>query len=155
MEVNTTLEKNLLKSLWDFLILASIIFIIFALIIEFFFHPKKETLELIHKIDIIALAILFIDLAYLFYKAKDKKNFIKEEWLLIISFLPFGAIFRFFRFLRATRIFQGAASISSRVLRLLRIEGIALKISQTLIHALKGIRFIRPIAQIFSRKKKK
>lgn len=149
------LEKDLLKSLWDFLVLVSIVVIIAALIIEFFFHPKKETLELIHKIDIIALAILFIDLAYLFYKAKDKKKFFKEEWLLIISFLPFASIFRLFRFLRATRVVQGLSSIGSRILRFLRIEGLGLKISQTIVHALKGIRFLRPIAQFFSRKKKK
>lgn len=149
------LEKDLLKGLWDFLVLVSIVVIVAALIIEFFFHPKKETLELIHKIDIIALVILFIDLAYLFYKAKDKKKFLQEEWLLIISFLPFASIFRFFRFLRATRIVQGLSSIGSRILRFLRIEGLGLKISQTIVHALKGIRFLRPIAQFFSRKKKK
>ncbi len=150
------------KLLWDTLITMSLIVIIYALLAEFFFHPPEYELELLHNLEIVALSFLFVELAYDFYKAKDKKNFVRREWLLIISFLPFGTIFRLMRFVRASRVVQALSSATGRLARALRIESVGVKSAQGAVHASKVGRFlpklgraIRPIAQFLSKKDKR
>ena len=123
------------KMIWDTLITISLVIIIVALIIEFFFHPDVHTLELLHTLDVIALSFLFVELVYDFYNAEDKKKFVTKEWLLILSFMPFGTVLRFSRILRLSKV--------------LKIESI-----QSLVHATKITRVTRPVAQFLSKKEK-
>jgi hypothetical protein len=146
---------NWAKLLWDLLLTLSLIFIIVALIVEFFFHLDEKTLKLVHDIDIFALSFLFVELAYDFYKAEDKKKFVTKEWLLILSFLPFGTIFRIGRIFKASRVVKFLSGAWARILRLVRLESVGLKTAQSAVHVSKVSRVMRPIAEIFRRKDKK
>tara|TARA_Y100000310_G_scaffold345828_1_gene470719 strand:+ start:10389 stop:10940 length:552 start_codon:yes stop_codon:yes gene_type:complete len=146
---------NWAKNLWDLLLTLSLIFIIVALIAEFFFHLDEKTLKLIHDIDVFALSFLFVELAYDFHKAEDKKKFVTKEWLLILSFLPFGTIFRLGRVFKASRVVKFASSAWTRILRLIRLESVGVKTAQSTVHASKVSRIMRPIAEIFRKKDEK
>lgn len=145
---------NYAKWLWDTLTGISLIVIIIALVIEFFFHPDKHTMEIVHMFDITALSFLFVELVNDFNHAENKRKFVTREWLLIISFLPLGTM------IRAGRVFQGsravvfASRIWGRLAELLRIEGVGVKTTQSLIHASKIGRVLRPVAEILSLKNK-
>lgn len=146
--------SNIPKLVWDSLISFSLVFIIISLIIEFFFHPEKQVLELLHTIDIFAVSFLLVELAYDFYKAEDKKKFVKKEWILILSFLPFGTIFRLGRIFRSSRLIGYMSKIWGRLSKFLRIEKVGIKTAQSAVHASKVGRITRPIAQIISKKNK-
>ncbi|MFH1239701.1 MAG: hypothetical protein V1672_00625 [Candidatus Diapherotrites archaeon] len=143
------------KNLWDLVLLLSLIFIIVALVVEFFFHVDEKTLKLIHNIDVLALSFLFVELAYDFYRAEDKKKFVTKEWLLILSFLPFGTIFRIGRIFKASRVVTFLSSAGTRIVRLLRLESVGLKTAQSTVHISRASRIMRPIAQILRKKDEK
>jgi len=143
------------KNLWDLLLTLSLIFIIVALVVEFFFHVDGKTLKLIHDIDVFALSFLFVELAYDFYRAEDKKKFVTKEWLLILSFLPFGTIFRIGRAFKASRVIKFLSGTWAGILRLLRLESIGLKTAQSAVHISRTSRIMRPIAQILRKKDEK
>lgn len=146
---------NIAKNLWDLLLTLSLIFIILALILEFFFHPDKKTLELIHTIDIFALSFLFVELVYDFHKAEDKKKFVTKEWLLILSFLPFGTVFRLGRIFKASRVVKFLSGSWARILRLVRLESVGVKTAQSTVHVARASRIMRPIAEILRKKDEK
>ncbi|MBU0662576.1 hypothetical protein KJ891_03865, partial [Candidatus Micrarchaeota archaeon] len=97
-----TAPVNWAKVVWETLVTLSLIAIVILLIMEFFFHPDEKLLEKMHIVDIFALSFLFVELAYDFYRAEDKVKFVKKEWLLIISFLPFGMLLRVAQLFRST-----------------------------------------------------
>ena len=146
---------NFAKNTWDLLLTLSLIFIILALILEFFFRPDKKTLELVHTIDIFALSFLFVELAYDFYKAEDKKKFVTKEWLLILSFLPFGTIFRLGRIFKGTRAIKTLSNIWARLAGLLKLESVGVKTAQSTVHVTRASRILRPIAEILRKKDEK
>ncbi|MCK4883384.1 MAG: hypothetical protein KAS30_00805, partial [Candidatus Diapherotrites archaeon] len=115
----------------------------------------EKTLKLIHNIDVFALSFLFVELAYDFYKAEDKKKFVTKEWLLILSFLPFGTIFRIGRIFKASRAAKVLSSVWARVLGLLKLESIGLKTAQSTVHISKASRIMRPIAEVLRKKDEK
>lgn len=142
------------KMIWDTLITLSLIIIIIALIVEFFFHPDHHTLELIHTLDVIALSFLFVELVYDFHKAEDKKKFLMREWLLIISFLPFGTILRLTRVFKASRVVKLLSSVWARVAKLFRLEQAGVKTAQSTVHATKITKALRPAAQFMDKRDK-
>lgn len=147
-----------LKMLWDTLISVSLAIIVIALIVEFFFHPGPQTLELIHTLDVIALSFLFTELVYDFYKAENKQKFVTKEWLLIISFLPFGTILRLTRIFRASRVIKFLSRVWARITRVFRAEVVGVKGVQAAVHvskvAPKAGKAIRPIAQFMDKREK-
>ncbi|MBU0635925.1 hypothetical protein KKE06_02775 [Candidatus Micrarchaeota archaeon] len=147
--------SNWAKNLWNLILTLSLIFIILALLIEFFFQVDEKTLWLIHIIDIFALSFLFMELVYDFYRVEDKKKFVTKEWLLILSFLPFGAIFRVGRVLKASRAVKFLSGAGTRILRFLRLESIGLKAAQSTVHISRASRILRPIAEILRKKRRK
>lgn len=146
--------SNWAKLLWDTLVTISLVVIVVALIIEFLMHPSPRTLEIVHAIDTVALVFLFVDLLHEFYLAEDKKNFVTREWLLIISFLPFGTIFRLGSIFRASRVVKAVSSVWASFLKLIRLEGVGVKAAQSAVHATKLSKLLRPVAQFMSKKDK-
>ncbi|PIN85535.1 MAG: hypothetical protein COV47_01635 [Candidatus Diapherotrites archaeon CG11_big_fil_rev_8_21_14_0_20_37_9] len=140
------------KNIWDLLITLSLLIIVITLITEFFIHLDKDTMELLHTTEIFALSFLFMELAHDFYLAEDKKKFVAKEWLRIISFIPFATVFRFALFARTTKVMQFLGSLWLRVKVFLRIESVTAKTGQSVVHASKATRIMRPVAQFFSKK---
>jgi len=142
---------NWAKVVWETLVTLSLIAIIILLIIEFFFHPDEKLLEKMHIVDIFALSFLFVELAYDFYRAENKVKFVKKEWLLILSFLPFGMMLRVAQLFRSTRVIKLLSTVWARVATLFRFEQTSVKTAQSAVHATKVGRVIRPAAQVFGR----
>lgn len=146
-----TAPVNWAKVVWETLVTLSLIAIVILLIMEFFFHPDEKLLEKMHIVDIFALSFLFVELAYDFYRAEDKVKFVKKEWLLIISFLPFGMLLRVAQLFRSTRVITLLGGLWARVAVFFRFEQTSVKTAQGAVHATKVGRVIRPVAQVFDR----
>jgi len=76
---------------WKVIVFNATLVIFITLIIELFFRHSisEESLFWVEVIDIIAVIILGVDLANHYFKAKRKEDFVKENWLLILSFIPY------------------------------------------------------------------
>ena len=80
--------------------LACVCFLAMTFALEIFFHPGKETLELIHLADIAAEVILIAEVVLIFLVARNKMHFIRTKWMTILSVVPIGNAFRFIRILK-------------------------------------------------------
>lgn len=132
--------RKRLEWLWKAIALISLFVILAALLAELFLHLSEEQEQLLLTIELIALLILFLDLAIHFYRAKHKKKFLKENWLMVLSFLPFGSIFRIARGIR----FFGTA-----------LAGWFSKVFHLVTHSTKFARAYRAFAMWFSKSKEK
>ncbi len=144
-----------LSFVWKALISFSILIIIITLFFEFFLHVSSENIELIRNAEIFALSFLFVELLYNFISADNKREFVKKEWLLILSFLPFGAIFRFLRVVKTTKVFVFLSGIWLKLVRFLKLESLSVKTAQSVVHSTKAVKAVRPIAQIIKQKDNK
>lgn len=83
------------------MVLFSVVFILFALLVEFVLlavlHIPEDLVHLIELLDIGAVLILLVDVGMNFHGAKDKKKFLVDNWLIVLSFLPYLTIFRVLR----------------------------------------------------------
>jgi len=98
-----------------------------------------EFMDLTHTIDLVAILVLFADLLLQISRAEDKVCYVKENWLLILSFVPFGSSLRLLNFLK---IIKTRGSVA---LKAIKIAG----------HASHITKLLRPIMQLFSRNKNK
>ena len=140
----------MLKKLWHGfegilgpLVTISILVLIFTLLYEyvgpFFVGPLSEKeIHLLHDIEIVAIVILAVEICIALWKAKDKKKYLMENWLMILSLVPFASSVRLLRFLKVVRV-QG---------------GTALKLIKIWFHGSRVIRLIRPIIFFYNKWKK-
>ena len=68
-------------------------------IIELSFDLNSKTLHIIEVVDLIIIGVFAAELLVHFVSAKDKKQFLKENWLLILAVLPLMRLGRFAKFL--------------------------------------------------------
>lgn len=141
----------MLEKLWRWcecalgpLVTLSIIVLILTLVYEylapFFVGPLSEAeIHFLHDIEIVAIVILAIEVAIALYKAKDKKKYLCENWLMILSLVPFASSVRLLRFLRVVRV-RGAA---------------ALKMIKIWFHGSRVIRLFRPVVFFYNKWKEK
>ena len=104
--------------------LISVILLAFLLVIElgfpFFARPFSDyELDLLHEIELIAIAILAVEVAVDLYISADRITYLKHNWLLILSLLPFASSVRIFRAAQSSRL---AARIGN-ILKIARTEG--------------------------------
>jgi voltage-gated potassium channel len=96
----------------NILILVLSIYVLIALMIDTFMHLPKEVSHLLHLIDNLICGVFLYDFGNRFYKAKDKKQFMKWGWVDLISSIPTldfmrtGRTLRLIRLLRILRAFR-------------------------------------------------
>ena len=88
--------------LWKPISLIAVFIIAVTFVSEFFIHWTEDQRHWLEIIDLLAVAILAIEFAMHLSLAEKKERYIKENWLLATSFLPFGYILRF---LKAVKVF--------------------------------------------------
>ena len=101
-------------SYWRVLVIISLFTIMITLAIELFMSLTEQQLNTVHMIDAIAVLILIIDLGYLISRAKNKIKFVLENWLLILSFLPYASFTRVFRYVK---VFAGRTERYAKALK--------------------------------------
>jgi len=87
---------------WKPIALIAVFIIAVSFILEFTVQLDEEQRHLLEILDLIAIAVLAIELAVHYRMAKNKKNFLKENRILILSFFPFT---QFLRVVRALKVF--------------------------------------------------
>ena len=118
--------------IWKNLTIAALFAILFTLAIDLFVPLGEETASAIQAIDFAAIIVLFIDFAWNLAKAKNWLYYLKKNWLLGLSFLPFGASIRLASRLNA---FKALLSRGEQA-------GKAVKIAA---HSTRLMRIIRPL----------
>ncbi|MFH1588099.1 MAG: hypothetical protein ABIA76_02040 [Candidatus Diapherotrites archaeon] len=131
------------RKAWSTLVMISVMVLLLVLVTEFIpvSHEFHHYIEIMHKLEFLALVILFMDLIMMFSIAKNKVEFVEEESLLIISFIPFGRVFYFFESLQ---LFQRLTEVGGKLKEVIHISA----------HLNIFMRFIRPLAQILHRHKR-
>ena len=128
--------ERVLKPLVTLSILVLIATLIYEYAVPFFSRPLTEAeLHWLHDIELAAILVLAVEVGLAIYRAEDKKKYILENWLLIVSLIPFASSVRVLRFLRVVRV-QG---------------GTALKLIKIWIYGSRVIRFFRPVVFFFSK----
>lgn len=129
-----------MAELWKPISLIAIIVIAVTFASEFFIHWTEGQRHLIELIDLAAIVVLAIEFVLHFTLAEKKEKYLKENWLLATSFLPFGYILRA---LKAVKVFgRLIATWFSKIFHLVT-------------HSPKVIRAYRAIAIGYSKAKQK
>lgn len=101
--VEDLMKLEYFEQTWKNIVVLALIVIFLTVVVDLilvrFFNLDEQTLFIVEVLDYAAIGIMAIDLIYHLYKAKDKKKYLQENSLLLLSFLPYFAIFRIFRFL--------------------------------------------------------
>jgi hypothetical protein len=141
----------MLKKLWHWfegilgpLVTISILILMLTLIYEYagplFVGPlSEEEIHFLHDVEMVAIVILAVEIIIALWKAKDKKKYLFENWLMIVSLIPFASSVRLLKFLKIVRV-QG---------------GTALKLIKIWFHGSRVIRLARPIVFFYNKFKKK
>ena len=103
------------RKAWDHVVFIALIFIAVSVIAEIFIlrliEITPEHLQLLEQVDKFAIFVLFVDLIARFALAKDRHNFLKDNALLVVSFIPYLAFFRVFRFMVILKEFGSIAKL--------------------------------------------
>ena len=138
------------KACWEWferilkpLVTLSILILIATLVYEFgmplFTGPLSEKeIHLLHDIEMVAIVILAVEIAIALWKAENMVKYLYENWLMIVSLIPFASSVRLLRFLKIVRT-QG---------------GVVLKLIKIWFHGSRVIRLIRPIIFFYNKWKK-
>lgn len=86
---------------WKVIAILALFFILFTFLAEIFLHLEEGQRHLLELLDLVAIGVLVIDLGIHYSESKQKKGFVKRNWLLILSFLPFGSILRFVKTIKS------------------------------------------------------
>ena len=81
-------------ALWKAIAVVALFAILITFLVEFFLHPTEEQRHWLELIDLVAVAVLAVELAIHYIEAKTKKHFFRKNWLLIISLFPLGSFLR-------------------------------------------------------------
>lgn len=114
-------KENKRLNLFDIVILILSIYVIFALVIDSFFHLSAEVSKLLNYIDSIICVVFLGEFLYRFIKAPSKLAFMKWGWIDLISSIPtfeyfrYGRLIRLFRILRVLRTFRSVKFISQHL----------------------------------------
>ena len=93
---------NISRIILSLLVILDVVLISYSLIVD-------VSPELYHKIlifDITVCIILLFDFFRGFFKAEDKKEYVKENWVELIASIPFDVIFSPFMYLRYLRLIR-------------------------------------------------
>jgi len=83
------LKSNRPGFLWQATIVFLILLDSIVLVLSIISNLRFITLEYVSVFDLIVSIILFILLLIALYKSKDRKTYIKKNWILFISIIPF------------------------------------------------------------------
>lgn len=121
-------QKENKISFFDLVIIILSIYVLFALMVDTFFHLDKEVSSLLAIIDDFICIIFLYDFIYRFVNAPSKKSFMKWGWIDLVSSIPtfsylrFGRLFRLIRILRILRAVRSIKHITSHIFKS-RIQG--------------------------------
>lgn len=93
---------------WRVLVSLSLVFLIFAVIIELFMIDWLSSYLSVQNLEQFTLLFTFVlmaDIYFSFLKSTDKKAFLKKNALKILVILPWGTIFRALSFIRLEGMF--------------------------------------------------
>ena len=93
---------------WRVLVSLSLVFLIFAVIIELFMMEWVSAYVSVQNLEQFTLLFTFVlmaDIYFSFLKSTDKKVFLKKNALKILIILPWGTIFRALSFIRLEGMF--------------------------------------------------
>jgi len=104
--------------LWKPIALLAVFAILISFILELFVPLEEWQLHWIEVIDLVAIAVLAVELAARYLLAREKKNFLKKNWVMVAALLPFGQVVRA---IKAIKVFgKMLASWFSKVLHMIR-----------------------------------
>jgi len=125
---------------WKAVAVIALFAILLTFVAEFFLHPSEEQRHWLELIDLVAVAVLAVELAIHYIESKQKKGFFRRNWLLVVSLFPLGS------FLRAIKAVKAVGRIIASYLS----KGFHL-----LTHSTKFMRAYRLIAVWSSKKKER
>ena len=97
------------------------IYVLGALLVDSVTVLPKETTRLLNYIDNAVCLFFFADFCIRFYKAEDKKQFMKWGWIDLVSSIPMvdflraGRLLRLIRLLRVIRAFRSTKSLVDHI----------------------------------------
>ena len=109
--------RRLLESpQWKLLILLAVVLTLIMLVAEIFVKLNPQQLEIEEVSDLALLLIFGTDVFMRYHLAKDKREFLKKNWLDILVVLPFS------RIMRALKV---AAEVADGALRIFKASSFA------------------------------
>lgn len=95
---------------WDYLLFLLILIDCCLLILSAIYTLPFNYLYFISIFDLITCIFIFTDFLYGLYKSKDKKEYIKDNWMNIIASIPIDffllRMLRFFKLLKLFKLFK-------------------------------------------------
>ena len=111
---------------FSILVLFSVLLVLYFLVLDMFLDTSNIQ-DIIFYSDIGITIIFLIDLIFLYKRSHGFWDFLKKNWLDVISVIPFGMAFRLTKLVRVLRIFRifSRASKATKISKAAKISKIS------------------------------